>query len=81
MEKKQAYKRIDDLMHEIYVLCSENKIPAICIVANEDNITANTAAIGYTSQLATLISAALMDNFNEAQLQIIFNKIMNHLKE
>ena len=67
MEKKQAYKRIDDLMHEIYVLCSENKIPAICIVANEDNITANTAA--------------LMDNFNEAQLQIIFNKIMNHLKE
>ena len=74
MEKKQAYKRIDDLMHEIYVLCSENKIPVICMVANEDNITANTAAIGYTSQLATLISAALMDNFNQAQLQIIFKK-------
>lgn len=63
MEKKQAYKRIDDLMHEIYVLCSENKILVICMVANEDDTTANTAAVGYTSQL-----------------QIIFDKVMNHLK-
>lgn len=80
MEKKQAYKRIDDSMHEIYVLCSENKIPVICMVANENDTTANTAAVGYTSQLATLISAALIDNFNEAQMQIIFDKVMNHLK-
>lgn len=50
-------------------------------VANEDDTTANTATVGYTSELATLISAALMDNFNKSQLQIIFNKIMNHLKE
>lgn len=50
-------------------------------MANEDDTTANTATVGYTSELATLISAALMDNFNKSQLQIIFNKIMNHLKE
>ena len=81
MEKKQAYKRIDDLRHEIFVLCSENKIPVICMVASEDDTTANTAEVGYASQLATLISAALIDNFNEAQVQIIFNKVMSHLKK